>query len=166
MPTKPPTRSMRSVLLERRRQRAWQLHSQGWRAVDIATALDVSAAAVSQWLKAARERGADGLLSRPKPGAPRALTDRHMLMLRVLVTSSPREHRIESDKWTRQLLAEMIERLFGVRYSLQHVGRLLRRIESETQPVPKVVQLELRDLLKGADISRIRSHIQRRHGRH
>ena len=158
--------SMRASMLERRRLRAWELHNQGWRAVDIAAALDVSAAAVSQWLRIARSQGADGLLSRPKPGAPRALSDRHMLMLRALVASSPRDHRIDSDVWTRQLLATMIERLFGPRFSLQHVGRLLHRIESETQPIPKIVHVELRDLLRGTDVSRIRSQIRRRHGRH
>ncbi|MBU3678945.1 MAG: helix-turn-helix domain-containing protein [Candidatus Kapabacteria bacterium] len=167
MPTITPLpRSVRAQMLERRRLRAWELHNSGWRSVDIAAALDVSAAAVSQWIKSAKLKGAEGLQARPKTGAPRSLTDRHLLMLRALMSSSPRDHRIDSDVWTRQLLAEMIERLFGPRFSLQHVGRLMRRIESETHPVPKVVHLELRDLLKGADISRIRSQIRLRHGRH
>lgn len=166
MTTTPPTRSVRAQLLERRRLRAWELHSGGWRSVDIAAALDVSPAAVSQWIKSAKVKGAEGLRARPKPGAPRSLTDRHLLMLRALLGSTPRNHNIESDVWTRQLVATMIERLFGPRFSLQHVGRLMRRIESETRPVPKVVQLELQDLLKGTDLSRLRTQIQRRHGRH
>lgn len=164
--TTPPTRSVRAQMLERRRLRAWELHISGWRSVDIAAALDVSAAAVSQWITAAKVKGADGLLARPKTGAPRTLTDRHLLMLRALLGSTPRNHNIESDVWTRQLVATMIERLFGPRFSLQHVGRLMRRIESETRPVPKVVHLELQDLLKGTDLSRLRTQIRRRHGRH
>lgn len=162
----PHNRSVRAQMFERRRLRAWELHNSGWRSVDIAAALDVSAAAVSQWIKSAKLKGAEGLLSRPKTGAPRSLSDRHLLMLRALVSSSPRDHRIDSDAWTRQLVASMIERLFGPRFSLQHVGRLMRRIESEARPVPKVVHLELQDLMNGTDLSRLRTQIRRRHGRH
>jgi transposase len=160
------TLSIRSQMLERRRLRAWDLHNRGWKAVDIASALDVSSAAVSQWLSRARTEGSESLRSRPKPGAPRALTDRHLLMLRVLLKSSPRDRHIESDVWTRPLVAEYIERLFGRRFSLQHVGRLMRRIELDSKPIPKVVRLELEDLLQGVDVSRIRTRISRRHGKH
>lgn len=162
--TTPVAETVRSQMLERRRLRAWELYNRGWKAVDIAAALDVSTAAVSQWLRCAREKGADGLRSRPKSGAPRALTDRHLLMLRVLLNSSPQDHRIESSEWTRPLVAEYIERLFGRRFSLQHVGRLMRRIELDSKPIPKVIRLELEDLLQGVDVSRIRTRIQRRHG--
>lgn len=164
--TSPPAESVRSQMLERRRLRAWELHNRGWKAVDIAAALDVSTAAVSQWLSLAHRQGAEGLRSRPKPGAPRALTDRHMLMLRVLLNCSPRDYRLDSDTWTRPLVAEYIERLFGRRFSLQHVGRLMRRIELDSKPIPKVVRLELEDLLQGVDVSRIRTRIRRRHGNH
>ncbi len=165
-PTPHPTISVRTQILERRRIRAWELHNQGWKSVDIAAALDVSSAAVSQWLRYARDKGADGLRSRPKPGAPRALTDRHMLMLRALLKSSPRDHQIDSDVWTRPVVAAYIERLFGRSFSLQHVGRLMRRIELDSKPIPKVVRLELKDLLQGVDVSRIRTRIRRRHGHH
>lgn len=164
--TTPPAETVRAQMLERRRLRAWELHNRGWKAVDIAAALDVSTAAVSQWISRAREKGADGLRSRPKPGAPRALTDRHMLMLRVLLNTSPRDHRLDSDIWSRPLVADCIERLFGRRFSLQHVGRLMRRIELDSKPIPKVVRLELEDLLQGVDVSRIRTRIRRRHGNH
>jgi hypothetical protein len=88
-----------------------------------------------------------------------------MLMLRALLRTSPRDHKIACDAWSRALVAAAIERLFGHRYSLQHVGRIMRRIENETQPIPKVVHLELKDLLAGTNISRIRTHLQQRHGR-
>jgi transposase len=160
------TLSVRSQILERRRLRAWELYNRGWKAVDIASALDVSSAAVSQWLSRARTEGSESLRSRPKPGAPRALTERHLLMLRVLLKSSPRDLRIESDIWTRPLVAEYIERLFGRRFSVQHVGRLMRRSELDSKPIPKVVRLELEDLLQGVDVSRIRTRISRRHGKY
>ena len=159
------TVSVRARVLERRRLRAWELSSRGWRTVDIAAALEVSSAAVSQWLRVGREHGVEGLRARPKTGAPRSLTDRHMLMLRALLRTSPRDHKIASDTWSRALVAGAIERFFGHRFSLQHVGRIMRRIEEETQTIPKVVHLELKDLLAGTNISRIRTHLRQRHGR-
>src|SRR5260221_4728054 len=54
---------------EERRKRAWALKQQGWLQKDIAAALGVSAGAVSQWLKRAREAGGvEGLARRPPPG--------------------------------------------------------------------------------------------------
>ncbi|MFI5276668.1 MAG: helix-turn-helix domain-containing protein [Ktedonobacterales bacterium] len=52
-----------------RRQRAWELHQAGWWSKDIAAALGVSRAAVSQWLKRGREGGEEALRTRPSPGA-------------------------------------------------------------------------------------------------
>jgi transposase len=49
---------------EWRRIRALDLKRQGWKQRDIATALDASEAAVSQWLAAARRGGPDALISR------------------------------------------------------------------------------------------------------
>src|SRR5260370_33587863 len=54
---------------EARRQRAWALKQLGWKQTDIATALGVSAGAVSQWLKPARDGGGPAALRHhPPPG--------------------------------------------------------------------------------------------------
>jgi transposase len=66
---------------EARRDQAWQLQQPGWPQRQIATALGVSAGAVSQWLKRAREGGADALRHRPPPGAPRRLTTDQLAQL-------------------------------------------------------------------------------------
>ena len=49
---------------EERRKRAWALKQDGWPQKDIAIALGVSAGAVSQWLKQAREHGGVEALNR------------------------------------------------------------------------------------------------------
>src|ERR687895_737906 len=58
---------------EARRLQAWHLREKGWPQRHIAEALGVSAAAVSQWLKRARQDGPQALRHRPPPGAPRRL---------------------------------------------------------------------------------------------
>lgn len=61
---------------EGRRLRAWELHTQGWRQKDIAAALGVTPAAVSQWLTRGRDGGLDRLRRQPPPGArPRLSPD-------------------------------------------------------------------------------------------
>ncbi len=50
------------------RLRAWELHGQGWTGRAIAAALGVTPGAVSQWLKRAREGGAQALAHRMPPG--------------------------------------------------------------------------------------------------
>ena len=59
-----------SDVREWRRMQAWRLKQLGWKQRDIAAALDVSGAAVSQWLAKARDDGPAALLSCPSPGHP------------------------------------------------------------------------------------------------
>ena len=68
------TSKRRADSWEWRRQRAWELHQQGWWQKDIAAALGVSCAAVCQWLKRAREKGVEALRTQPRPGGPAKLT--------------------------------------------------------------------------------------------
>lgn len=60
---------------EARCYRAWELKQQGWKQKDIAQALGVSEAAVSQWLKRRREHGVTALKSHPGPGPQSKLTN-------------------------------------------------------------------------------------------
>lgn len=157
--------SMHSAILERRRIRAVQLYSKGWRVSDIATALSVSSPAVSQWLSAWKKAGEDGLMSRPKTGAPGRLSARHNLMLRLLLKQKPRANDIDAPEWDRALVQAVVKRLFGVKYSLQHCGRLLKGANDSSTTVPRVIRVELDDLLKKADIARIRKRLDARNVR-
>jgi transposase len=58
---------------EVRRFQAWQHQRQGWSQRQMAEALGVSGAAVSQWMRRAREGGLEALRHQPPSGAPRRL---------------------------------------------------------------------------------------------
>ncbi len=58
---------------EWRRLHALELKEQGRSQQEIAEALNISKAAVSQWVTALREQGREALRSRPHTGAPRRL---------------------------------------------------------------------------------------------
>src|SRR5260370_38234799 len=83
-----------------RRQRAWELHEQGWWQKDIAAALGVSRAAVCQWLKRRREGGAEALQTRPQPGRAPRLTVEQRAQLPGLLARGAEAYGFRGDVWT------------------------------------------------------------------
>jgi transposase len=127
---------------EERRKRAWALKQQGWLQKDIAAALGVSAGAVSQWLKRAREAGGvEGLARRPPPGMTPRLSQEQRAQIPPLLAQGAEAHGFRGDVWTAMRVAEVIRRTFGVRYHRDHVSRLLRQLGwSRQQPVERATQ--------------------------
>jgi len=112
---------------EGRRQRAWELFQMGWRQRQIATALGVSESAVSHWLAQARHAGPQALLRRPRSGRPPRLSLDQQAQVPALLTQGATAFGFRGDRWTRQRVAEVIQRHFGVRYHPAHISRLLSR---------------------------------------
>jgi transposase len=112
---------------EGRRQRAWELFQMGWRQHQIATALGVSESAVSQWLAQARRAGPKALKQRPRSGRPPRLSPAQQAQVPALLSQGATAFGFRGDRWTRQRVAEVIRRTFGVRYHPAHISRLLDR---------------------------------------
>lgn len=91
----------------------------------IAAALGVSAGAVSQWLKRAREDGVEALRARPVPGAPKRLREAERAQLPALLAQGAEAFGFRGDVWTCRRVARVIKREFGVSYSARQVGRIL-----------------------------------------
>lgn len=126
---------------EGRRLRAWELKQAGWKQKDIAAALGVSQAAVSDWMRRGREGGPAALRNQPKSGAPRRLSDEQWARLPELLKLGAEHFGFRGAVWTRKRVASLIEREFGVRYSPRHVGRLLKAIRwSSQKPVERARQ--------------------------
>src|SRR5215211_8445288 len=102
---------------EWRRRRALALHQQGWTQRAIATALAVSAAAVSQWLTAARRAGPSALRAHPPPGGPPRLTAHQRDRLPELLWHGAEAYGFPGDLWTCARVAHVITEEFGVTYS-------------------------------------------------
>lgn len=113
---------------EARRLRAWELREKGWRPARIAEALGVTRGAVSQWFKRADEAGVAGLYRRKAPGAKRRLSDEQLGQLPALLAQGAEAHGFRGEVWTCQRVAQVIAKAFGVQYTPQHVGNILRRI--------------------------------------
>src|SRR6059058_4949783 len=121
---------------EERRMRAWKLKEQGWQQKDIAVALGVSKGAVSQWMKRGREGGVEALKAHPPTGVKPKLTLEQKAQLPQLLAKGAEAYGFRGDVWTASRVAVVIERTFGVRYHLDHVGRILREAGwSRQQPI-------------------------------
>jgi transposase len=126
---------------EARRLQAWHLKQQGWPQRQIAAALGVSEAAVSQWLKRARQDGPQALRHRPPPGAPRRLASEQLARLPALLHRGPEAYGFRGQIWTRKRVAEVLRLELGVVYHPTHVGRLLKALRwSPQKPVRRARQ--------------------------
>ena len=96
MSTKTPQLDWR----EGRQRRAWELNEQGWKQQDIATALGVTAGAVSQWLKRGREQGVEGLRRHPAPGPTPKLSAAQVAQLPALLEPGAEAYGFRGQVWT------------------------------------------------------------------
>jgi transposase len=105
---------------------AWQLTQKGWPQRQIAEALGVSEAAVSQWMQRARARGPDALGHHPHPGASRRLSSQQLARLPALWPRGAAADGCRGQVWPRGRLAAVIQLELGLSSPPVHVGRLLK----------------------------------------
>jgi transposase len=126
---------------EGRRLRAWELRQAGWSQAAIANALGVTEGAVSQWLARAKQTGVSALYSRKAAGPTPRLTAGQRAQIPALLSQGAESYGFRGDLWTRERVAMVVQREFGVKYSPQHIGRLLRACGWTPQkPVKRATQ--------------------------
>ena len=112
--------------LERRRMRALTLLKEGLPPVEVARQLRIDRRSVRRWRARYRRRGPSSLLARPAPGRPPKLNTARKRKLERTLGRGARAAGYPPDLWTYPRVAELIRRLWRVRYHVDHVGRLLR----------------------------------------
>jgi transposase len=127
----PPGISMSDEVLEALRVRAIRARELGFRCNDIADILGVAPESVSRWWSAYQSGGVEALpgdrSGRPF-GSGRTLTaEQEEQIQQGIVEKSPEEHGIASALWTRQAVAELIEKEFGIKMPIRTVGEYLNR---------------------------------------
>lgn len=142
-------RALPSVAQEDLRRKVVKAVSEGMKQIDAAQLFGVTRQAVGRWVKAYREGGESALKrkakGRPKGGSllpwqaaktAQAITDRH-----------PDQLKLPFYLWTREAVAQLIERRYGVRISVWTVGRYLERWGFTPQkPVRKAFEKNPREV--------------------
>lgn len=97
---------------------------------DIVTqVMGVSRSSVFAWWNTYRLQGPDALATKPAPGRKPQLDDSQMARLRgIIIGQNPQQLDFGPALWTREIVRELIARLFGAEFSLVHVGSILAKL--------------------------------------
>ena len=126
---------------EYRRLRIWQMHQQGYKQTEIATALGLSQGGVSHILARARAGGEDALRQRKSKGAPARLTVEQKAELLTKLQQGAEAHGYVGDVWATARIAQFIQREYGVQYHPDYIGPLLRAYGWSVQrPIVRATQ--------------------------
>lgn len=110
------------------RIQAIQLLAQGYTKAQVANILQVTEATVYGWQKDYRAGGLAALSTKIASGRKRLLSDAQMLELRRCLRLNPRQLEFNFGLWTRKRVRELIKRKFGIDYSEQNTGRILKML--------------------------------------
>jgi transposase len=121
---------------EKRRERAYELSEAGWSQKAIAEALGVSKGAVSKWLACAADGGREALKSHPAPGGQSKLSTEQLAALPEILARGAAAYGFRGAVWTRSRIRQVIQDVFGVKYHVDHMSFLMRKI-GWTQQTPR-----------------------------
>lgn len=113
----------------------------GYTKAQVAQIFNVTESSVYGWQKAYREGGLAALSTRIASGRKRLLTDKQMLELSRYLRLNPRQLEFDFGLWTRKLVRDLIRTRFGIDYSEQNVGRILKMLGfSPQRPVYQALE--------------------------
>jgi len=110
------------------RFRSWELHQKGWKQNQIAEALGVNQCTVSKWIRKASTQGISALHTKKAPGPQPKLSPENITTLKKHIQAGAQYHGYPDNIWTNSRIQKVIVELFGIDYSVQHVGRLLKEL--------------------------------------
>ncbi|MDQ6900530.1 MAG: winged helix-turn-helix domain-containing protein [Candidatus Dormibacteraeota bacterium] len=117
------------------------MFAEGARPAEVATALDVSCQAASNWLRAWQAEGEAGLQAAGRAGRLPRLSSLELAEVETDLLKGARENGYPSELWTLRRVAEVIERRTGVSYHPGHVWRILRGLGwSRQKPARKAAE--------------------------
>jgi len=122
-------RSLPAVAQEDLRRKAVKAVLDGRKQIEVAKMFCVSRQAVGKWVKACREDGTKALKAKQKgrPTGGSLLPWQAAQIAKALVDRNPDQLKLLFYLWTREAVAQLIERRFGIQLSIWTVGRYIAR---------------------------------------
>ena len=116
-------------MLTELRKRAVARVQDGESPEDVIRAMGFCRACIYNWLAMYRAGGWDALDARKRGGRPRKVSARMVAWVyRVVTSGDPRQYKFPFALWTRNAIATLLYRRYGVRLSANSVGRLLAQL--------------------------------------
>lgn len=123
------------------RMNAIRLLQQGYTRAEVANILDVAESSVYEWQSKFRKGGLAALSTKIASGRKRMLTDKQLLQLYRWLRGNPRQVQFDFGLWTRKIVRELIRREFGIDYTPQNVGKILKMLGfSPQRPVYQALE--------------------------
>jgi transposase len=113
---------------EAKRNIAANMLDLGKKPAEIAVAIGVAVQTVREWARRYRKGGRAALASRKAPGRPVELGPSQRERLAELLLKTPAECGYDKYLWTQQLIADLVQREFGVSYHHDHIGVVLKQM--------------------------------------
>lgn len=122
---------------------------------DIAFSLEKPKTTIHDWLKRFEIGNLNKLHDKKQPGKPARLTKHQLDKLEEALDNSPQKQNLPFVIWTTKLVQYIIIKLFGVKYELWNVGRIVKKLgfnlkvpRQENKKVNKKAQEEFKKNLK------------------
>jgi transposase len=144
--------------------RAVELFEAGLRQVDVATRLGVSAQTASRWHRRWQTGGRDALIGADRLGRTPRLSDGQVAEVEAALVAGPKANGFGTDMWTLARVAQVIERVSGVRYSPSQTWLILRQrlgwtrqrparraVERDDEPIQQWVRRDWPRIKRGLD---------------
>src|SRR5665647_730177 len=126
---KPSARPRRDfAAMEARRMQAADLFAKGVIQADIGRELEVSHQTVSDWHERWAAGGKRALKSTGQPGRPPKVSQADLAKVERALQKGPKANGYPTELWTLARVADVIEKVTGVKYHPGHVWRVLRQM--------------------------------------
>lgn len=126
---------------EYRRLRVWEMHQQGAKQSEIAAALGLTQAGVSQIIKRGQSGGEAALRQRKPKGAQAKLSPEQKAELLDKLKQGAEAHGYAGDVWTTARIAQFIQKEYSVQYHPDYIGPFLRTCGWSVQrPIVRATQ--------------------------
>lgn len=113
--------------LEQRRLHAITLLKKEYQPVDVARMIGVDRRSVRRWKAAYLSAGDKAIKAKPA-GRPQKLDKKAQKQLERKLLKGAKMAGFPTDLWTCPRVAQLILAFFGIRYHVDHIGRLLRSL--------------------------------------
>ena len=121
--------------------RAADLFAKNVTQADISRELEVSHQTVSDWHEMWAAGGRRALKSTGRPGRPPKVSEANLAKVERALEKGPRANGYPTELWTLARVADVIERVTGVKYHPGHVWRVLRQMGwSRQRPARRAVE--------------------------
>jgi transposase len=98
------------------------------RPAEVARELGVSRQSATVWHRAWQEVGVRGLRQAERAGRPALLTAKELSKVQRALLKGPAEYGWHTELWTLERVADVIAMETGIRYTVGHVWKILRRL--------------------------------------